>query len=244
VLAVHLRSVIVPRSRIDIVQTRPNKWTLVTREWAAPYLVCPNCAERVPLGTPAERLACPRCDEWFAVDLGGWNFEPSQSSTVAATAASRSKAAGSADAASGASGETSAINILLVEDSDDDAALTVRALEQAKVQNLVWIVRDGVEALAFLRQQPPHSEVPKTDLVLLDLNLPRLDGRDVLLRMREDAELRTTPIIVLTASELEQERLATLAADAFLSKPVDFDRLGRAIRNISSLGWAIIKLNS
>lgn len=243
VLAVHQKSVSVPIARLEIVDARPDQWTLVTREWGAPYLVCPNCAERVPLVAPAERLGCPRCDGWFAVDDGGNLMDE-------AAAGWRSPGSSPVPARSvhglgggSTNGETSAINILLVEDNDDDAALTIRALEQARVQNLIWTVRDGVEALAFLRMEPPHEDVPRADLVLLDLNLPRLDGRDVLLRIREDAVLRKLPIIVLTASEQEHERLATLAADAFLSKPVDFERVGRALRTISNLGWAIVKLD-
>ena len=242
VLAIHQKSVAVPRGRVEIVDERPDVWTLVTREWGAPYLVCPNCAERVPLGAPAERLSCPRCDSWFRVESIGVAKD-------LATPQSRQAGRGVAESVRGdalpgeANGDSSAINILLVEDEENDAMLTIRALEQARVQNLIWTVHDGVEALAFLRREPPHEEVPKADLVLLDLNLPRLDGRDVLLRLREDAVFRQLPVIVLTSSDQEHERLATLAADGFLSKPVDFERLGRALRTIPNLGWAIVKLN-
>ena len=139
-------------------------------------------------------------------------------------------------------GASSPINILLVEDSPDDAVLTLRALRRAKLQNHVWTVQDGLDALAFLRADPPHQDVPRPDLVLLDLNLPKLDGRDVLLRIREDTKLRTLPVVVLTASDKEQERLAAIGADAFLTKPVDFERLGWVVRVIANFGWAIVKL--
>src|ERR1700751_2545471 len=129
------------------------------------------------------------------------------------------------------------INILLVEDDADDIELTRRALERAKVRNQIWTVTDGASALAFLRGQPPHQDAPRPDLVLLDLNLPRLDGRDVLLRIREDPQLRTLPVVVLTASDQEQERLAAIGADAFLTKPVDFERLGWVVRVIANFGW-------
>ena len=137
---------------------------------------------------------------------------------------------------------SSPIHILLVEDSADDAALTLRALKRAKLQNHVWTVSDGLDALAFLRGDPPHQGAPRPDLVLLDLNLPKLDGRDVLLRIREDQRLHTIPVVVLTASEQEHERLAAIGADAFLTKPVDFERLGWVVRVIANFGWAIVKL--
>jgi CheY-like chemotaxis protein len=137
---------------------------------------------------------------------------------------------------------SSPISILLVEDSPDDAALTIRALQRAKLQNRLVVVGDGREALAFLRGEPPHKGARRPDLVLLDLNLPGLDGRDVLLRIREDQQLHTIPVVVLTASEQEQERLAAIGADAFLTKPVDFERLGWVVRVIANLGWAIVKL--
>ncbi len=136
------------------------------------------------------------------------------------------------------------INILLVEDSPDDAALTLRALRRAKLQNHVWTVQDGLEALAFLRGEPPHQGASRPDLVLLDLNLPKLDGRDVLLRIREDTRLHTLPVVVLTASDQEHERLVAIGADAFLTKPVDFERLGWVVRVIANFGWAIVKVQS
>ncbi|PYP37018.1 MAG: hypothetical protein DMD34_11810 [Gemmatimonadetes bacterium] len=132
-------------------------------------------------------------------------------------------------------------NILLVEDDPNDVELTRRALQRAKLQNRLWIVTDGEQALAFLRREGQHRGVPRPDLLLLDLRLPLLDGRDVLLRIREEPRWRRLSVIVLTASDAEQEQLATLAADGFLTKPVDFARLEEAIRGIAGLGWAIVK---
>lgn len=134
-----------------------------------------------------------------------------------------------------------AINILLVEDNADDVELTRRALDRAKVTNRIWTVSKGTDALAFLRGQRPYQDAPRPDLVLLDLNLPGLDGRDVLLRIREDPQLRGLAVVVLTASEEEREHLAALAADAFLTKPVDLERLGWLVRVMANLGWAIVK---
>ena len=132
-------------------------------------------------------------------------------------------------------------NILLVEDDPSDVELTRLALQRAKLQNRMWIVTDGEQALAFLRREGPHRGVPRPDLVLLDLRLPNLDGRDVLMRIREEPRWERLPVIVLTASDAEQEQLATLAADGFLTKPVDFASLEEAIRGIAGLGWAIVK---
>jgi len=102
-------------------------------------------------------------------------------------------------------------------------------------------VGDGVDALAFLRREGPHRGVPRPDLVLLDLLLPNLDGRDVLMRIREEPRWQALPVVVLTASDAEHEQLAALAADGFLTKPVDFVRLEAVIRGIAGLGWAIVK---
>jgi CheY-like chemotaxis protein len=132
----------------------------------------------------------------------------------------------------------SSINILLVEDNPADVDLTLRALQRAKLQNRVWTVGDGAEALEFLRS---HAS-PAPDLVLLDLKLPKVDGREVLLRIREDQRLNTLPVVVLTSSDADHEHLTALAANAFLTKPVNFERLDAVVRSIAGLGWAIVKL--
>src|SRR6266566_2416631 len=126
-------------------------------------------------------------------------------------------------------GSSNPITILMVEDSEEDIELTLRGLERAKLQNRIWTVRDGVEALAFLRREAPYEAAPRPDLLLLDLNLPKLDGRDVLLRIREDPHLR--------------ELLAVRAADAFLTKPVNFEQLAKLVQMITDLGWSIVKVS-
>src|SRR5205809_7516784 len=133
------------------------------------------------------------------------------------------------------------INILLVEDAPSDVDPTRRALQRAKLQNRGWIVADGVEALAFLRREGPHRGVPRPDLVLLDLKLPNLDGRDVLMRIREEPRWQRLPVVVLTGSATEHEQLAALAAHRLLTKPSDFARLDALIRRIAGLGWAIVR---
>ena len=131
----------------------------------------------------------------------------------------------------------------MVEDSEEDIELTLRGFERAKLQNRIWTVRDGVQALAFLRREAPYQDAPRPDLILLDLNLPKLDGREVLARMREDPRLRELPVVVLTASDSEQERSTVRAADAFMTKPVDFQQLAQLVRMIAGLGWSIVKLS-
>jgi len=140
-------------------------------------------------------------------------------------------------------GGSSPIAILLVEDSEADIELTLRGLARAKLQNRIWTVRDGAQALAFLRGEAPHQEAPRPDLVLLDLNLPKLDGREVLARIRADPRLRELPVVVLTASESEQEHLVASTADAFMTKPVDFQQVAKLVQMIAGLGWSIVKLS-
>jgi len=140
-------------------------------------------------------------------------------------------------------GGSSPIAILLVEDSEADIELTLRGLARAKLQSRIWTVRDGAQALAFLRREAPHAEAPRPDLVLLDLNLPKLDGREVLARIRADPRLRELPVVVLTASDSEREHLAASAADAFMTKPVDFQQVAKLVQMIAGLGWSIVKLS-
>ena len=137
-------------------------------------------------------------------------------------------------------GDSPLITILLVEDNEADIELALRGLERAKLQNRILTVRDGVEALAFLRRQAPHQHAARPDLVLLDLNLPKLDGRAVLVAIRQDRGLRDLPVVVLTASDSDQERFVAGAADAFLTKPVDFGQLAKIVEMVADLGWSIV----
>src|SRR5207302_8442059 len=130
---------------------------------------------------------------------------------------------------------------LLAEDDPSGEDLTRRAVHRAKMQKHVWHVEHGVEALGFLRREGPDRSVPRPDLLLLDLKLHNLDGRDVLMRIREEPQWQGLLVVVLTASDAEHEQLAALAADGFLTKPVDFARLEAVIRRIAGLGWAIVR---
>lgn len=134
------------------------------------------------------------------------------------------------------------IEILLVEDEPADVELTQRALTQAKLQNRLTVVTDGASALAFLRGEAPHEATVRPDVVLLDLNLPKLDGREVLEEMRQDPHLRDIPVIILTGTNAEHAELGALRPDAFLTKPVDFERLAQAVGTVANLGFTIVKL--
>ena len=134
------------------------------------------------------------------------------------------------------------IEILLVEDEPDDVELTQLALTEAKLQNRLSVVHDGADALAFLRGQAPYEATLRPDVVLLDLKLPKQDGRQVLKAMRQDAELRDIPVIILTGTNAEHAELQSLHPDAFLTKPVDFERLAQAVGTVANLGFTIVKL--
>jgi CheY-like chemotaxis protein len=128
------------------------------------------------------------------------------------------------------------IEILLVEDSPSDTELTVEALKDFKVRNHVSIVEDGVQAMQFLRRQDPYAGVPRPDLIMLDLNLPRKDGREVLADIKGDDHLKTIPIVVLTTSRAEQDilRAYQLNANCYINKPVDFNQFLEVVRCIES----------
>ena len=136
------------------------------------------------------------------------------------------------------------IHVLLVEDSPGDVRLTREAMRQAKVHNELHVARDGEDAMAFLRREAGHGDAPTPDLVLLDLNLPRKDGREVLAEVKEDADLRTIPVVVLTTSEAEEDiaRSYDLHANAYVSKPVDFDRFIEVVRQIDDFFVSVVRL--
>ena len=136
------------------------------------------------------------------------------------------------------------IEVLLVEDDPGDIVLIREAFEHNKVYNTLHVVSDGVQALEFLRREGDYADAPRPDLMLLDLNLPRKDGREVLAEVKEDAGLRTIPVVVLTTSEAEEDiaRSYKLHANAFISKPVDFDRFIEVVRQIDDFFVSVVKL--
>ena len=138
------------------------------------------------------------------------------------------------------------IEILLVEDDEGDVLLTTEALEASKITNNMHVARNGEEALKFLRQQDGYADAPRPDIVLLDLNLPRVDGREVLSQVKADEDLRRIPIIVLTTSEAEEDivRSYDLHANAYVTKPVDFNRFLQVIQSIDEFFVTVVKLPS
>ncbi len=137
------------------------------------------------------------------------------------------------------------IDVLLVEDDPGDVLMTREAFEHNKVRNRLSVVADGVSALEFLRKEGEHADAPTPDLVLLDLNLPRMDGREVLEAMKSDATLRAIPpVVVLTTSEAEEDvlRSYSLHANAYVTKPVDFDRFIDVVRQIDEFFVEVVRL--
>lgn len=137
-----------------------------------------------------------------------------------------------------------AVEILLVEDSAGDVRLTQEALRTGKVSNRLSVVEDGEKALAFLRRQGPYADVARPDLILLDLNLPRKDGKEVLAEIKADPALRTIPVVVLTVSSADEDILRAyhLNANCYITKPVDFGQFLRVVRSIESFWLTIVKL--
>ncbi|HEY0496573.1 MAG TPA: response regulator [Kutzneria sp.] len=136
------------------------------------------------------------------------------------------------------------VDVLLVEDDPGDVLMTREAFEHHKLRNKLHVVADGVEALQFLRREGEHADAPRPGLVLLDLNLPRKDGRDVLAEIKSDESLRSIPVVVLTTSEAEEDILRSydLHANAYVTKPVDFDRFIDVIRQIDDFFVTVVKL--
>jgi CheY-like chemotaxis protein len=136
------------------------------------------------------------------------------------------------------------IHVLLVEDDPGDVLMTREAFEDHKVANTLHVVGDGVEALQFLRHEGAYADVPTPDLVLLDLNLPRMDGREVLAQLKSDPELCRIPVVVLTTSEAEEDvlRSYSLHANAYVTKPVDFDRFVQVVQQIDEFFVSVVRL--
>lgn len=136
------------------------------------------------------------------------------------------------------------INILLVEDNPGDVELTQDALRRSKVATKVSVVTDGEDAMEHLRQQSVHQNGATPDLVLLDLNLPRKDGMEVLREMKDDPHLKHIPVVILTTSEAERDILASykLGANCFISKPVDLNEFRKVVESIDDFWFTIVKL--
>jgi CheY-like chemotaxis protein len=138
------------------------------------------------------------------------------------------------------------VEILLVEDSPSDADLTVEALSDGKVLNNLHWVEDGVEALAFLRRQGKYNDAPRPDLILLDLNLPKKDGREVLAQIKVDPQLKLIPVIVLTTSAADRDIFKTyeLNANCYVTKPIDLDQFISVVKLIEMFWLAVVRLPS
>jgi CheY-like chemotaxis protein len=136
------------------------------------------------------------------------------------------------------------IEVLLVEDDPGDVLMTQEAFEEHKVRNHLAVVNDGVEAVAYLRREGRYADAPRPDLVLLDLNLPRRDGREVLAEIKNDPNLRQIPVVVLTTSQADEDivRSYELHANAYVTKPVDFERFIEVVRQIDDFFVSVVKL--
>ena len=139
-----------------------------------------------------------------------------------------------------------AAEILLVEDNPGDVRLTREALKEGKILNHVSVVGDGVEALAFLRREDKYANAVRPDLILLDLNLPKKDGREVLAEIKADVGLKKIPVVILTASAAEQDVLKTydLHANCYITKPVDLEQFIKIVRLIEDFWFTIARLPS
>ncbi len=140
--------------------------------------------------------------------------------------------------------EARPIEVLLVEDDPGDVLMTREAFEEHKVSNRLRVVSDGVEALAYLRREAPYEDAVRPDLILLDLNLPKRDGREVLSEIKADDELCRIPVVVLTTSQADEDILRSyqLHANAYVTKPVDFDRFVTVVRQIDEFFISVVKL--
>jgi two-component system, chemotaxis family, response regulator Rcp1 len=136
------------------------------------------------------------------------------------------------------------IDILIVEDNPGDARLIREALNESEVYNNLYIVSDGVEAMGFLRNEGRYSDAPQPDLIILDLNLPRKDGREVLAEIKSDEKLMQIPVVIMTISQAEEDILNTykLHANCYISKPIDLNEFIRVIKSIEEFWFSVVKL--
>jgi chemotaxis family two-component system response regulator Rcp1 len=136
------------------------------------------------------------------------------------------------------------IEILLVEDNPGDVRLTVEALRDSKVQNKLYVAKDGMEATAFLRREGKYADAPHPDLILLDLNLPKKDGPEVLAEIKEDPTLKHIPVVILTSSKAEEDIIKTynLHANCYVTKPIDLEQFMMVVKSIRDFWLTIVKL--
>jgi two-component system, chemotaxis family, response regulator Rcp1 len=136
------------------------------------------------------------------------------------------------------------VEVLLVEDNPGDVRLTREALEEAKVLNNLNVAVDGVEAMAYLRREGPYADATRPDLIFLDLNLPKKDGREVLAEIKADEQLRRIPVVILTTSAAEQDivRSYNLHANCYVTKPVDLDQFLTVVKSVEDFWLTIVKL--
>jgi len=136
------------------------------------------------------------------------------------------------------------IEILLVEDNPGDVRLTKEALKDGKVLNNLNVVEDGLEAMAFLRKEGEYTEIRRPDLILLDLNLPKKDGREVLNEIKSDEDLKSIPVVVLTTSQAEQDVVKSynLGVNCYITKPVDLDQFFNVIKSIEEFWLKVVTL--
>jgi CheY-like chemotaxis protein len=136
------------------------------------------------------------------------------------------------------------VDILLVEDNEGDARLAKEAMRDSKIRNTLHHVLDGEEAMAFLRKQGKHSNAPRPDLILLDLNLPKKDGRQVLAEIKDDEELKRIPVVILTVSSAEEDVLKAynLHANCYITKPIDLSQFMKVVRSVEDFWLTIVKL--
>jgi chemotaxis family two-component system response regulator Rcp1 len=136
------------------------------------------------------------------------------------------------------------IEILLVEDNPGDVDLTREALESGKIKNMLHVAVNGEEAMAFLRHKGKHTDAPRPDLVLLDLNLPRMDGREVLNEIKSDDDLKRIPVVVLTSSKAEEDilKVYNLHANCYITKPIDLLQFLKVVHVIEDFWFTIVKL--
>jgi CheY-like chemotaxis protein len=141
-------------------------------------------------------------------------------------------------------GECQPVHVLLVEDDPGDVLMTKEAFEHYKLRNVLHVVTDGEQALHFLRRTGGYADAPRPGLILLDLNLPRLDGLEVLAELKADPVLKVIPVVILTTSQAQQDVLRSyvLHANAYVSKPVDFETFMEVIRQIDNFFVTVVKL--